>query len=142
MGVFDIPVTVLETTRHAFANEELPILNKLLGSCHLLFELDILVTNIWEPFQAIKNASLLHERLTKVWLRHQSTLTHQQQSTFRSCGCRTKCLKPWVTALTTDRESRSIHQIDIVDITNAIMSSFALDIQPLNLRPVIVTKTY
>lgn len=74
MGVFDIPVTFLETTRHAFTNEELPILDKLLGSCHLLSELDVLVTNIWESFQAIKNASLLHKRLSKLRLRHKGGL--------------------------------------------------------------------
>ncbi|KAF9547761.1 hypothetical protein EC957_007926 [Mortierella hygrophila] len=74
MGVFDIPVTFLETTRYAFANEELPILGKLLDSCHLLSELDVLVTDIWEFFQAITNASLLHKRLSKVRLRHQKGL--------------------------------------------------------------------
>ncbi|KAF9136855.1 hypothetical protein BGX30_010815 [Mortierella sp. GBA39] len=74
MGVFDIPVTSLETTRYAFANEELPILDKLLDSCHLLSELDVLVTDIWEFFQAFTNASLLHKRLSKVRLRHQNGL--------------------------------------------------------------------
>ncbi|KAF9292439.1 hypothetical protein BGZ88_006386 [Linnemannia elongata] len=74
MGVFDIPVTFLETTRHAFANEELPILDELFSSCHHLSEMDILIIDIWESFQAIKNASLLHKRLSKVRLRHQRGL--------------------------------------------------------------------
>ncbi|KAF9338770.1 hypothetical protein BGZ91_007938, partial [Linnemannia elongata] len=74
MGVFDIPVTFLETTRHAFANEELPVLDELFSSCHHLSEMDILVIDIWESFQAIKNASLLYKRLSKVRLRHQRGL--------------------------------------------------------------------
>ena len=44
-----------------------------------------------------------------------------------------------VTVMTTDRKSRAIHQIDIVDSTDAVLSSFALTNQSLDLGPVVAT---
>ncbi|KAG0293758.1 hypothetical protein BGZ96_002341 [Linnemannia gamsii] len=70
MGIFSIPVTYLDTTRQAFTNEELPILDKLLNSCHHLSQVAVLVAQVWEAFQTIKKASLLHKRLSKVQFRH------------------------------------------------------------------------
>jgi hypothetical protein len=70
MGIFGIPVKSLDTTRQAFTHEELPLLNKLLNSCHHLSQVVVLVAQIWEAFQTIKKASLLHKRLSKVQFRH------------------------------------------------------------------------
>ncbi|KAF9105476.1 hypothetical protein BGX29_012147 [Mortierella sp. GBA35] len=65
MGHFDIPVTLLDATRHSFSIEDMPVLDKLLCSCSQLHELSIQVSQLWETFEVVRKASLLHKRLSR-----------------------------------------------------------------------------
>ncbi|KAG0280197.1 hypothetical protein BGZ95_010951 [Linnemannia exigua] len=74
MATFDIPVTYLDTTRQSFTVEDMPIFDQLFKSCAFLTELIVLAHRVWEAYVAIKKASLVHKRLSRLHLRHQMGL--------------------------------------------------------------------